>query len=129
VPSSLIDAGTGALENPRMAVAIDTPEPIADLLAAARPFKAEPLPEDLPAEDYVAAFLKPFGAKIGEAVLFEDAAGTRIPVSDQLFRDRSDAGCSLNCRLAPDNPPAKPWPIPASMASAASAPVPSRTSR
>lgn len=40
-------------------------------------------------EDYDRAFLEPFGADIGQAVLWEDPAGTRIPISDQLFRDRS----------------------------------------
>ncbi|MGV2130311.1 PBECR2 nuclease fold domain-containing protein [Agrobacterium vitis] len=37
------------------------------------------------------AFLEPFGADIGKAVLFEDAAGNRIPVSDLLFRNREGA--------------------------------------
>ncbi len=34
-------------------------------------------------------FLKPFDADIGKAVLFEDKAGAKMPVSDLLFRDRA----------------------------------------
>ncbi|WP_275789710.1 PBECR2 nuclease fold domain-containing protein [Pararhizobium gei] len=88
VPSSLMDQANPLLSNPRMAVSIDAPEPIDTLVAAAKPFAAKPLASGLGAEDYVRAFLKPFGADIGQAVLFEDAAGVKVPVSDQLFRDR-----------------------------------------
>lgn len=88
VPSSLLDQATALLENPRMAVSIDVPEPIETLVAQAKKFAAKPLPSGLEPEDYVRGFLKPFGADIGQAVLFEDAAGTKVPVSDQLFRDR-----------------------------------------
>lgn len=88
-PSALLDEGTELLGNPRQAVEVDQPEPIADLLARARPFKAKPLKDGLPEEDYVRAFLTPFGADIGRGVLFEDRSGTKIPVSDQLFRDRA----------------------------------------
>ncbi|TCT37437.1 PBECR2 nuclease fold domain-containing protein [Martelella mediterranea] len=90
-PQALLDDGDTQLTNPRQAVAIDDPEPIDELLKTARPFKAKPMKEGLEPEDYVRAFLKPFGADIGKAVLFEDKAGTKVPVSDQLFRDRSGA--------------------------------------
>jgi hypothetical protein len=88
-PSALIDETDGTLEAGRQAVVVDEPEPIVDLLAKAKPFKAEPLEEGLEPEDYVRAFLEPFGADIGTAVLWEDKTGTAIPISDQLFRDRA----------------------------------------
>lgn len=88
-PSAIMDEGTLLPDHPRMAVEVDQPEPMADLLAKAKPFKAEPLPDGLSPEDYLAAFLDPFGAAPGQAVLFEDRAGNRIPISDQLFRDRA----------------------------------------
>ncbi|WP_084437998.1 DUF935 family protein [Shinella sp. HZN7] len=88
VPSSLMDEGRELLDNPRMVVAIDEPEPVADLLKSAKPFKAQLLEDGLQPEDYVRTFLKPFGADIDQGVLFEDKAGAHIPVSDQLFRNR-----------------------------------------
>lgn len=90
-PSSLMDEGRELLDNPRMAVAIDEAEPLDDLLKAAKPFQAKLLEDGLEAEEYVRAFLEPFGADIGKAVLFEDATGTRVPVSDLLFRNREGA--------------------------------------
>lgn len=87
-PQALIDEGEPTLGNPRMAVEVDTPEPMADLVAKAKPIKSRPLKDGLDPEDYVRGFLKPFGAEIGQAVLFEDKAGVKIPISDQLFRDR-----------------------------------------
>jgi hypothetical protein len=83
-----MDGGRELLDNPRMAVAIDTPEPVSDLVKAAKPFKAKLLTDGQTPEDYVRAFLKPFGADIDRAVLFEDKSGTKIPVSDLLFRNR-----------------------------------------
>lgn len=92
VPSVLIDEVGGTLESGRHLVRIDEPRPLADLIAAARPFAAKALPEEgLNAEDYIRAFLKPFGADIGRAVLWEDAAGTKIPISAEFFRSRSGA--------------------------------------
>lgn len=87
VPSALMEQGA-VLEGSRMAVAIDAAEPIADLVQSAKPFKAGLLKDGLDAEDYVRAFLSPFKADIGKAVLFEDATGTKLPVSDLLFRSR-----------------------------------------
>lgn len=86
VPSALIDEGGGLVHEGRHKVVIDTPAPLADLLALSKPFRAQPLPEGLPPEDYVRAFLKPFGADIGRAVLWQDAAGHRVPISDEFFR-------------------------------------------
>lgn len=89
VPSQLIEEGGGLVHEGRHAVVIDEPSPLPDLLASARPFQAQPMETGLDPEDYVRAFLQPFGADIGRAVLWEDPAGTRIPISDQFFRDRS----------------------------------------
>ncbi|KMK68570.1 DUF935 family protein [Puniceibacterium sp. IMCC21224] len=88
VPSQLIDEVDGlTLVNPKMVVEIDKPEPLDDLLAASVPFTSQAMAEGLADEDYVRGFLRPFGADIGRAVLFEDNAGGRIPVSDELFRN------------------------------------------
>lgn len=89
VPSNLMDEGVELLDNPRMAVAIDDAEPLEALLKKAKPFKAKEMNDGLEPEDYVRAFLKPFGTDIGKAVLFEDKAGVKMPVSDLLFRNRA----------------------------------------
>ncbi len=89
VPSALIEEGGGLIHDGRHAVIIDQPSPLEDLIASARPFVAKPLPDGLPPEDYVRAFLQPFGADIGQAVLWEDPAGTRVPISELLFKDRA----------------------------------------
>jgi hypothetical protein len=91
VPSALIEEVGGVLGTGRHIAEIDTPSPLGDLLAKAKPFAAKPLPEGLGAESYVRAFLEPFGADIGRAVLWPDATGVRIPVSDEFFRARSGA--------------------------------------
>ncbi|WP_231493223.1 PBECR2 nuclease fold domain-containing protein [Paracoccus pantotrophus] len=91
VPSQIIDEGGGQIHAGRHAVVIDQPSPLADLLAQARPFAAQPLAAGLAPEDYVRAFLQPFGADIGRAVLWQDQAGARLPISGQFFRDRSGA--------------------------------------
>lgn len=92
VPSRLLDdpGNTGGLGGAggRDLVSIDIPEPMPDLLQKSRPFLAQPLAEGLPSEDYVRAFLEPFGATLGKSVLWEDRAGTRIPISEELFRAR-----------------------------------------
>ena len=92
VPSRLLDdpqntGGSGGAGG-RDLVSIDTPEPLADLLQKSRPFQAQPLAEGLQSEDYVRAFLEPFGAALGRAVLWEDRVGTLIPISEELFRAR-----------------------------------------
>ncbi|TWI94066.1 phage terminase large subunit GpA, partial [Gemmobacter caeni] len=70
VPSALIDEGGGLIHVGRHAVQIDPPAPLQDLLDAAKPFSARPLPEaGLSDEDYVRAFLQPFGADIGSTVV------------------------------------------------------------
>lgn len=91
VPSALIDEAGGLESQGRHRVEIDTPESLEDLIAAARPFKAQPMPDGLPVEDYVQAFLEPFGADLDKAVLWEDATGTVLPISDAFFKSRSGA--------------------------------------
>jgi len=88
VPSALIEEAGGLVHGSRHAVVIDQPSPLEDLVAAARPFSSAILPEGLSDEDYLRGFLQPFGADIGKAVLFEDRSGTRVPISDALFRQR-----------------------------------------
>lgn len=70
-------------------IAIDQSDPIEDLLARARPFKAQVMDRDLPVEDYVSAFMQQFDTTIGQARLWQDVTGTRIVISDQIFRDAS----------------------------------------
>lgn len=89
VPSVLIDEAGGLADAGRHAVKIDTPEPLDQLLALAKPFQAAPLARGLQDEDYVRAFLEPFGADIGRAVLWQDRTGAKIPISEGFFRDRS----------------------------------------
>ncbi len=88
VPSALLndpDARlTGDLRQ-RHLVSIDTAEPIADLLAKARPFATKVLPDGLPQEEYIRALLDPLGAEPGRAALFTDRAGFRFPISGQMF--------------------------------------------
>lgn len=91
VPSALVGEAGDRLVAGRQLVEIDEPEPIEELIAKARPFKAAVMPEGLPDEEYLRAFLEPFGAGIGEAVLWEDAAGTKIPISELYFRERTGA--------------------------------------
>lgn len=86
-PSALLKEGEELEHDPRIAVEIDTPEPIEDLLKSAKPFAAEMLEDGMAPADYVRAFLTPFGGDVGRAVLFADKAGDKVPVSDLLFRD------------------------------------------
>lgn len=88
VPSSLLtDPDAVETRDPRRhhLVSIDTPEPIMDLIAKARPFAAKVLPDGLPQEDYIRALLDPLGAEPGRAALFTDKAGFRFPVSGEMF--------------------------------------------
>lgn len=99
VPSALIGEGGGLIHDGRHVVQIDTPEPLADLLAKAKPFSARAVqqvaelqanPSPTP-EQLVQPFLDAFGAGVGQAVMHADPTGTRIPISDLLFRDRAGA--------------------------------------
>jgi hypothetical protein len=89
VPSGLIGDPDNIGATGRSLVNIDTPTPIAEVLQLAKPFTATLLSEGLPPEDYVTAFLARFGAEIGKPLLWTDAAGTRIIISDDLFRANS----------------------------------------
>lgn len=92
VPSAILnDPQATALTDlrGRLVVSIDQPEPMADLLAKARKFKAEVLPADLPEEAYAAELLKPFGTEIGKPILWEDVSGTRIVISEDIFKTHS----------------------------------------
>ena len=89
VPSALIDEAGGLTHSGRHLVQIDKPRPMEELLVLSKPFVAKPLQGGLSDEDYVRGFLKPFGADIGQAVLWEDKAGAKIPISEQFFQDRS----------------------------------------
>ncbi len=104
VPSALIEEAGGLITSGRHAVSIDTPVPIEDLISAAQPFSAVPLAGELPDEEYLRGFLAPFGADVGRAVLFEDRAGTKIPISDAMFRQRDGTlkiGKRERARLTP----------------------------
>lgn len=48
---------------------------------------AKLLANDLPPEQYAAAFLHAFGMKLGEAQVFEDVTGAPLAISDALFKD------------------------------------------
>jgi hypothetical protein len=91
VPSALDGAGTPAPDLRRQRILIDQPDPVADLVARARPFAAQPLEDGLASEDYVMGFLRPFGATVDRAVLWTDPAGVRIPISAEYFRDPNGA--------------------------------------
>lgn len=72
------------------------PLPPPDVPAPASPPPAMPAPRDpgvtsmpdgLAEEDYVRAFLQPFGADIGRPVVWRDPSGSRLTLSDELFRN------------------------------------------
>ncbi len=60
--------------------------PATQPLPAPRPFTGELLPEGLPAQEYAEAFLNEFGASIDQPVLFTDATGDALMISDALFK-------------------------------------------
>lgn len=61
-------------------------------LPAPRPLPAgTKMPEGLADQDYLTAFLEVLGGQSGAHKVFADAAGAPIPVSADLFRDRSGA--------------------------------------
>lgn len=88
VPSELIKKAGGLSKPVGNVVSIDTPKPITDLIADAKPFKAKPLKNNLTDEAYLTAFLKPFGATPDKAVRYVDKAGASIPISAELFKSR-----------------------------------------
>lgn len=90
VPSALIDdplsVPTPDLRGQHL-VSIDTSDPIESLLAKSLPFEAKKMAPGLDVEDYVAGFLDTFDLNLGQARLWEDVAGGRVLISDQLFRN------------------------------------------
>lgn len=80
-------------------VSIDTAAPAQELIDAARPARPELVSasEDLrasadpTADACIAPFLEAFGAARGQAVLHQDQAGGRVPISERLFLDDSGA--------------------------------------
>lgn len=89
VPSELIREAGGVSKATGLVVAIDEPGPIEDLIDAAIAFKSEPIKTGRTDEAYIDAFLKPFGASREKAIRFTDKSGTSIPISAELFKDRS----------------------------------------
>ncbi|MGB0747174.1 MAG: PBECR2 nuclease fold domain-containing protein [Magnetospiraceae bacterium] len=62
-------------------------------LPPARPAAASRLlPDNLPDEDYMDAFLAAFGAVRGKPVIFTDVAGEDLVVSEGLFHEKDKAG-------------------------------------
>lgn len=88
VPSAMLgdpDAVPTGDSRRRHVVSIDHPEPLADLLAKARPFQSSVLPDGLAPDDYIRALLLPLGGDVGRAALVEDKSGHRFPVSGDMF--------------------------------------------
>lgn len=63
-----------------------------DALPPARKYTDKLLPAGLPDEHYATAFLKRFGATLGEPALFTDVTGTALVVGSELFRQRGKPG-------------------------------------
>lgn len=55
------------------------------------PSSIKAMPDGLPDQDYVKAFLGVFGGAIGKPVAFRDAAGHVLGISDDLFKDKRGA--------------------------------------
>ncbi|HEY9212071.1 MAG TPA: PBECR2 nuclease fold domain-containing protein [Ancylobacter sp.] len=60
-------------------------------LPTSRPFTATSLPAGEAPETYARAFLQEFGADIGQAVAYRDAAGHVLPISEELFKTAGGA--------------------------------------
>ncbi len=101
VPSALMNEGGVALESPLQPVEIDVAESAEELLKRSKPFKAKPLRDGVSREENIRSFLTPFGADLDQAVLFEDKAGHKLPISGQLFRGGDDILTGDNATLAP----------------------------
>ncbi|KQI69781.1 hypothetical protein AN189_02920 [Loktanella sp. 3ANDIMAR09] len=70
----------------RTVVDVDARRPLSDVIATGAPLAEPTLQAGRTESFYVDAFLRGFGARSGEAVLFTDRAGAHIPISDELFR-------------------------------------------
>lgn len=71
----------------KLAFDVDDVEPLADMIAKAKPFKSKKLSPGKDAEFYVGKFMGAFGAKLGQSLLFKDKAGDQVLISDELFRN------------------------------------------
>nr|BBJ05160.1 hypothetical protein YBY_30090 [Marinobacter nauticus] len=56
------------------------------------------LPQSLPEEDYVQAFLDVFGATPEQPTVFRDVVGDALVIGQELFRDRKTGGLKANKR-------------------------------
>lgn len=91
VPSALINEAGGPSERPRHLAWIDEPSPIEELRALAKPFLSKVMEPDFDMQEYIDAFLTPFGATKDLAVLWEDVAGEKLVISQEIFRTRDGA--------------------------------------
>lgn len=71
-------------------IALDLPEPLEALMEKARPFATGLMEDGLDDEAYIAAFMKRFGAKADDAVLFRDKAGEAVPISAEMFVNQAE---------------------------------------
>ncbi|WP_320200504.1 phage portal protein family protein [Agrobacterium sp. rho-13.3] len=101
VPSALMNESGVALDNPFHLVEIDAAETVDALLKRSKPFKAKSLAEGVSRDENIRSFLTPFGADLGQAGLFEDKAGHKLSISDQLFRGVDAVLPGDNYTLAP----------------------------
>ncbi|MCX2697064.1 phage portal protein family protein [Ochrobactrum chromiisoli] len=88
---ALIDNGGALIPNASRFAGSVGGEPISNLLEKAKPFQAEVLDVDTSIQQAVDAFLEPFGASSENASLFEDKAGNRMAISEQLFQSEGGA--------------------------------------
>lgn len=90
VPSELTDDIRAAPSTvPRHVVSLDQPEPLADLMAKAQPFKQKPMAPGLPPEEYINAFKSVFeDIPAFKAPFWVDQAGHKLVIDDEIFRDR-----------------------------------------
>ncbi len=77
------------MERPFNRVAPDMPAANLPPFPAPRTTPVQLLPSGLSDEEYVRAFLEPFGADLDRPAVFRDKAGTRVVVSKEFFTDAS----------------------------------------
>lgn len=92
VPSKLLDDPLAVPAGGKNhIVSIDTAEPAADLATSSPGFRQKVLPTDQTADEYRQALMQPFmpdtaSADLPPSLLFTDVSGTRILISDAMFR-------------------------------------------